>query len=237
VGRVDIGTFDGLVLPGGHAPGMRQYLEAEALFAKVAEAFEKGMPVGAICHGTVVLARTKGARGASVLHGRRARRSRSTWSGPPTSRRSGSSVGTTAPTPSTWRTRSPETSRAPADYQRGPFELSARGTDTDDRHAFVVEDGSYVSARWPGDAYLFAKRFMAPPLTRFQVLGANVGRFSDQVSRGYARGTPGHPRARLTCLSARAPSSEPNGPACAILSRFTRSISEIIQHFSGTRSA
>jgi hypothetical protein len=50
---------------------------------------------------------------------------------------------------------------SPADYQRGPFELSARGTDTDDRHAFVVEDGSYVSARWPGDAYLFAKRFMA----------------------------------------------------------------------------
>ena len=25
--------------------------------------------------------------------------------------------------------------------------------------AFVVEDGRYVSARWPGDAYLFAKRF------------------------------------------------------------------------------
>ena len=37
--------------------------------------------------------------------------------------------------------------------------LSARGTDTDDRPAFVVEDGNYVSARWPGDAYLFAKRF------------------------------------------------------------------------------
>jgi hypothetical protein len=27
--------------------------------------------------------------------------------------------------------------------------------------AFVVEDGNYVSSRWPGDAYLFAKRFRA----------------------------------------------------------------------------
>lgn len=30
----------------------------------------------------------------------------------------------------------------------------------DDSHAFVVEDGRYVSARWPGDAYLFARRFL-----------------------------------------------------------------------------
>ena len=26
---------------------------------------------------------------------------------------------------------------------------------------FVVADGRYVSARWPGDAYLLAKRFLA----------------------------------------------------------------------------
>jgi putative intracellular protease/amidase len=36
-----------------------------------------------------------------------------------------------------------------------------RGTATDDRGAFVVEDGRYVSARWPGDAYRFARRFEA----------------------------------------------------------------------------
>ena len=29
------------------------------------------------------------------------------------------------------------------------------------RPAFVVEDGRYVSARWPGDAYLLAKRLIA----------------------------------------------------------------------------
>ena len=47
----------------------------------------------------------------------------------------------------------------PADFVRGPRVLSKRGTATDDGPSFVVEDGNYVSARWPGDAYLFAKRF------------------------------------------------------------------------------
>ena len=36
-----------------------------------------------------------------------------------------------------------------------------RCADRDDTGAFVVEDGRYVSARWPGDAYLFAQRFEA----------------------------------------------------------------------------
>jgi hypothetical protein len=43
-------------------------------------------------------------------------------------------------------------------FQRGPHTLSARGTATDDTPAFVVQDGNYLSARWPGDAYLFAHR-------------------------------------------------------------------------------
>ena len=48
----------------------------------------------------------------------------------------------------------------PSQFQRGP-RTTTRGTMTDDRAAFVVEDANYLSARWPGDAYLFAKRFIA----------------------------------------------------------------------------
>jgi hypothetical protein len=48
----------------------------------------------------------------------------------------------------------------PSQFERGPRTLR-RGTVDDDRAAFVVEDGNYVSARWPGDAYLFARRFGA----------------------------------------------------------------------------
>src|SRR5438552_4916755 len=58
-------SFDGLVLAGGHAPGMRQYLGSPALQAKVREFWELQRPVGAICHGVLVLAR------AGVLGGAR----------------------------------------------------------------------------------------------------------------------------------------------------------------------
>jgi hypothetical protein len=33
----------------------------------------------------------------------------------------------------------------------------ARDTATDSRPAFVVDDGDYLSARWPGDTHTFAK--------------------------------------------------------------------------------
>jgi putative intracellular protease/amidase len=35
----------------------------------------------------------------------------------------------------------------------------ARDTDQDSRPAFVVRDGAYVSARWPGDTHTFARTF------------------------------------------------------------------------------
>ena len=35
-----------------------------------------------------------------------------------------------------------------------------RDSDDDPRPAFVVRDGNYVSARWPGDVHLFARRFI-----------------------------------------------------------------------------
>jgi hypothetical protein len=44
-------------------------------------------------------------------------------------------------------------------FVRGPIELTKRGTERDDGPAFVVEDGRYLSARWPGDAYLIARKF------------------------------------------------------------------------------
>lgn len=152
--------FDALVLPGGHAPGMRQYLGSEALQAKVAAFFAGGKPVGAICHGALVAARAKGADGRSALHGRK------TTCLPKYMER-------TAYFLTAWRLgRYYRTYPAyvedevraalarPEDFVRGPRTLTKRGTDDDDRAAFVVEDGVYVSARWPGDAYLFAKKLL-----------------------------------------------------------------------------
>ena len=43
-------------------------------------------------------------------------------------------------------------------FQRGPITIVRRGTAASDAWV-AVQDRNYVSARWPGDAYLFARRF------------------------------------------------------------------------------
>jgi putative intracellular protease/amidase len=152
--------FDGLLLPGGHAAGMRQYLGSAVLREQVARFWALGRPVGAICHGVLVLARTRDTpAGRSVLAGRR------TTCLPKYMER-------TAYLATAWRLGhyyrtypayvEDEVKAALDDpgsqFQRGPVNVSARGTATDDSAAFVVQDRNYVSARWPGDAYLFARR-------------------------------------------------------------------------------
>src|SRR5690349_616331 len=62
--------FDAVVLPGGHAPGMREYLESHVLQGIVSAMFAHDKPVGAICHGVVLAVRSLGADGLSVLHGK-----------------------------------------------------------------------------------------------------------------------------------------------------------------------
>ena len=47
----------------------------------------------------------------------------------------------------------------PAQFSRGPLGFRRDSRATDDR-GFTVLDGNYLSARWPGDAYTFARRFV-----------------------------------------------------------------------------
>jgi putative intracellular protease/amidase len=157
---LDPERYDGLILPGGHAPGMRQYLGSEVLRQRVARFWGSGRPVGAICHGVLVLARTHDpATGRSVLADRRT-------TCLPKYMEQGAYYLTAWRRGRYYRTYpayvQDEVTAAladPAQFERGPRELRRRGTADDDTAAFVVRDGNYVSARWPGDAYLFAKRF------------------------------------------------------------------------------
>ena len=162
-GTLDPAAFDGLLLPGGHAPGMRQYLGSAELRDQVARFWALGRPVGAICHGVLVLARTTDpATGRSVLAGRR------TTCLPKYMERS-AFLATAWRLGRYYRTYpayvEDEVKAALDDpatqFERGPRVLAARGTASDDGPAFAVTDGNYVSARWPGDAYLFARRFSA----------------------------------------------------------------------------
>ncbi len=158
---LDLADFDGLVLAGGHAPGMRQYLGSAELQQAVGRFWATERPVGAICHGVLVLARSTDPRtGRSVLADRR------TTCLPKYMERGGYLA-------TAWRLgRYYRTYPAyvqdevmaalddPTQFERGPRTFT-RGTRLDHEAAFVVEDGRYVSARWPGDSYLFAQRFAA----------------------------------------------------------------------------
>ena len=154
--------FDGLILPGGHAPGMRQYLGSAALQERVGAFWALNRAVGAICHGVLLLARTRDAVTAkSVLAARRTtcllkyQERAAYWL---TAWRLGRYYRTY---PAYVEDEVKAALDDPAQFENGPRALTSRGTATDDRSAFVVQDRNYISARWPGDAYLFAKRFRA----------------------------------------------------------------------------
>jgi putative intracellular protease/amidase len=174
--------FDGLLLPGGHrARGMRAYLECHVLQELVVDFFGHDKPVGAICHGVLVAARSRyPATGKSVLYGRRttaltwqlehtawaiARWTRfwdpsyyRTYTEPPGE-------------PAGYMSVQQEVTRAlarPEDFVDVPsgtadYRLKtsgrARDSSADARPAWVVRDGKYISARWPGDVHTFARTF------------------------------------------------------------------------------
>ena len=158
---IDPAAYDALVLPGGHAQGMKQYLGSELLQGKVASFASSGKPFAAICHGVLLLARARDPKtGKSVLHGRR------TTCLPGYMERVAYYL-------TAWRLGGyyrtydayvedevKASLEDPSHFERGPITLVKHGTANDDAGAFVVEDASYVSARWPGDAYLFAKKIV-----------------------------------------------------------------------------
>ena len=152
--------FDALLLPGGHAPGMREYLESPLLQSAVAAFFERDRPVAAICHGTVLAARSRAATGRSVLHGRRTTgltRQLELLAWRLTRHRLGDYYRTYAQTVQDEVTAA---LRAPSDFLIGPPAL-LRDSDRMQRLGFTVRDGNYLSARWPGDAHRFAHELAA----------------------------------------------------------------------------
>ncbi len=67
--EINPSEYDLLYLPGGHAKGMRQYLESKVLQNKIVEFFKLNKQVGSVCHGTLVLARSMDAStGKSVVY-------------------------------------------------------------------------------------------------------------------------------------------------------------------------
>jgi putative intracellular protease/amidase len=175
-------NFDGLILPGGHrARGMRPYLESADIQRLTVDFFRADKPVGAICHGVLLVARAiDPATGTSVLHGRKT--TSLTWA----LEKSAATLGRVlrfwdpyyyrtyrdeAGQPAGYMSVQAEVTRAlarPSDYRDVPLGAPdyrrktsglARDSEADAAPAFVVRDGNYISARWPGDAQAFARGF------------------------------------------------------------------------------
>ena len=179
--RIEFKNYDALLLGGGHrARGMREYLESPILQRITSEFFADEKPVAAICHGVLMAARSKRADGHSVLYGRK------TTALPWALERKGSALAHVgrfwdrkyyrtytekAGQPAGYMSVQQEVTRAlasPADFIDVPksdpeFKRKTSGTvrDTakDHRPAWVVRDGNYLSARWPGDTHTFARTF------------------------------------------------------------------------------
>jgi len=182
--NLQVADFDALLLPGGHAKKMRQYLESAELQSFVADFFDSGKPVAAVCHGVVLAARSVSKRtGKSVLHGRKT--TALTWK----LEKSGWMLSKFLARfwdPDYYRTYSEEPGQ-PVGYMSVQQEVTRalakpedfldvapgapnqfaktsgvmRDTETNSKPAWVVRDGNYVSARWPGDVHTFAKTFDA----------------------------------------------------------------------------
>lgn len=159
-----VADFHGLLLPGGHAPGMKSYLESPLLMRFVAAFMAAGKPMAAVCHGVLLAARSRNPEGQSALYGRRTTglpewMEMSAWK---LTRQQLGNYYRTYPTPLQQEVQSYLASAK--DFVAGP-RWSLRGYLRDDPIrtylGFTVRDDHYLSARWPGDAHRLADEFLA----------------------------------------------------------------------------
>ncbi|MFN2107123.1 MAG: type 1 glutamine amidotransferase domain-containing protein [Candidatus Promineifilaceae bacterium] len=152
--------FKAILIPGGHAQGMKLMLESEIMQRRIVEFFAANKPVGAICHGVLLLARSIDPQtGKSVLYGRKTTALPKKYEWP------------------AWRVTSPwlddyyrtypvavedEVKASLADeddFLGGPL-IHIRDTEEHPERGFIVRDGNYLSARYPGDCYRFGESFV-----------------------------------------------------------------------------
>lgn len=163
--------FDAILLPGGHDKGMREYLGSPIVQKIISEFFAANKPVGAICHGTLVVGRSKSQlTGRSVLWGRKTTgltRNQELISYNLTKMYLGDYYRTypeldTKDQTVTMGDELRAYLKSQEDFAAGPgFPIPVqRDSPTNLSPGFVVLDGNYLSARWPGDAHKFGTEFV-----------------------------------------------------------------------------
>jgi putative intracellular protease/amidase len=158
---VDPEQFAGLLIPGGHAKGMRSLLESEQARAIALHFFKADKPVAAVCHGVLVLARTLDPdSGRSVLHGRKVTALLAATMELPAWVMTAPWLGRYYRTyPQTVEEEVTAALSSPTDFLRGPL-LAVRDSADRLQPGFTVRDGQLLTARWPGDCHRFAAEWV-----------------------------------------------------------------------------
>ncbi len=154
--------FDGLVLPGGHAPGVKPYVESTHVHNICRNFFDRKAPVSSVCHGVLALSRTQREDGRSILYGYKVS-GLNNFQEKLAIKMTKKSMGTHYQTyPETVQDEVSKVLENPKDFIAGP-KFPAYGSAENPHKGFYVEDGHLLSARWPGDCYklahAFAKKF------------------------------------------------------------------------------
>lgn len=149
-----LARYDGLLLPGGHCPDMKPYLEDGRVHRFIQRFHGTQKPLAAVCHGVVVAAR------AGVLKGLRvtalpswmetlAHTLTRAWMGNYYKTYSGTSV------------QQEVTESSILNFESGPKNLTRDDAKWEATGAgFCVQDGSVLTARWPGDTHRFGALFV-----------------------------------------------------------------------------
>jgi len=153
--------YDGIFLPGGHDKGVKEYLESEILQNVIPTFFQDEKKIGAICHGVVLLARSKNKRtNKSVIYDYKTTallKSQEllaynltklwlkdyylTYPGMPVEDEVKSVL------------------KSQSNFIHGNLPVF-RDTKNNYKPGFVVKDRNYISARWPGDIYKFSNEYL-----------------------------------------------------------------------------
>ncbi|MCU1773619.1 MULTISPECIES: type 1 glutamine amidotransferase domain-containing protein [unclassified Pseudomonas] len=159
---VDPSQFDGLLIPGGHAKGMRSLLESGQARQIALQFFKAQKPVAAVCHGVLLLARTLDPdTGRSVLFGRKVTALLATTMELPAWLMTCAWLGRYFRTyPQTVEAEVTAALSRQSDFVRGPL-IARRDSAKAPQTGFVVRDGNLLTARWPGDCHRFAKEWVA----------------------------------------------------------------------------
>jgi protease I len=149
-----------LYLPGGHDKKVKEYLESKVLQDLVVDFFAANKPVGAICHGVVLAARSiDSATGKSVIADYKTTALLKTqellafnltraWMGD-----------YYLTYKNTVEEEVASVLNDKSNFMSGPKPLF-RDDQNHLSRGFVVRDRNYLSGRWPGDLYNFCNTFI-----------------------------------------------------------------------------